>query len=359
MEPNITRPTLIINEQISRANIKRMADKATASGVIFRPHFKTHQSIAVGKWFSEFGVSAITVSSLSMAEEFAYEGWDDITIAFPINLRELDKYNNLTDRTKLSLLIDSIEVITELSVGILNKTNIYIEIDCGYGRSGVHFLNREKIKQIIDALDQSENLTFKGFLTHSGDTYSADSITQIRRIYDHTIIELQSLKDQYIHTHPEIIISVGDTPSCSILDDLSGADEIRPGNFVYYDLMQYYIGSCELNDIAVSVACPVTGIYPERNEIVIYGGAIHLSKEYIDKDGKLFGLIVQYTPEGWSAPIPDTKLISISQEHGVIKTSPEFLKTLKHGDLLGILPIHSCLTANLLKDNTIVVKKKE
>jgi len=27
----------------------------------------------------------------------------------------------------------------------------------------------------------------------------------------------------------------------------------------------------------------------------------------------------------------------------------------KHGDILGILPIHSCLTANLLKDNIKII----
>jgi len=32
-------------------------------------------------------------------------------------------------------------------------------------------------------------------------------------------------------------------------------DEIRPGNFVFYDLMQYRIGSCSVGQIAVAMAC--------------------------------------------------------------------------------------------------------
>lgn len=151
---------------------------------------------------------------------------------------------------------------------------------------------------------------------------------------------------------------MGDTPSCSLKEDLSDADEIRPGNFVYYDLMQEKLGSCHMQDIAVSVACPVTGIYPERNEIVIYGGAVHLSKEYLEEDGKYFGLAVLYDNEGWSSPLPGTRLVSISQEHGVIRTTPQFLSSIKHGDLLGILPVHSCLTANLLQDHTLFVKDR-
>jgi D-serine deaminase-like pyridoxal phosphate-dependent protein len=155
--------------------------------------------------------------------------------------------------------------------------------------------------------------------------------------------------------YPKAIISIGDTPACSIVQDLSGADEIRPGNFVYYDLMQEKLGSCQFQDIAVSVACPVTGIYPERNEIVIYGGAIHLSKEYLEEDGRYFGLVVQYEDNEWSSPVPGTRVVSISQEHGMIKTTPEFIASVKHGDMLGILPVHSCLTANLLQDHTLFV----
>lgn len=355
MSYKITRPTLVINEDICRANIRGMANKASTSRVIFRPHFKTHQSLQIADWFRDQGVDRITVSSAEMAIKFAKAGWNDITIAFPANIREIDIYNKLAEKLDLNLLTDSLEA-TEALVSKLNtETGIFIEIDTGYGRSGVHYSNEEMIREIIHIIDNAPKLSFKGFLTHSGNTYSATNTGQIKDIYNKTIAGLRSLKDKYLNTHPDIIISVGDTPSCSLIDDLSGADEIRPGNFVYYDLMQYYLGSCKLNDIAVSVACPVTGIYPDRNEIVIYGGAVHLSKEFLEQDGRFFGLVVNYTDDGRTSPLADTRLISISQEHGIIRTSPEFLKTVKHGDLLGILPVHSCLTANLLKDQMIIV----
>lgn len=328
-----------------------MADKISASSTIFRPHFKTHQSIDVGKWFREKGVEAITVSSLSMANEFADAGWKDITIAFPVNMREIEDYKTLSKRINLNLLIDSIEIIERLSLKLQAKTGIFIEIDTGYGRSGIHFDEQDKIDQIIAAIESSEVLRFSGFLTHSGDTYAAKNLEEIEMIYHRSVSALQALKD----TYPNTIISLGDTPACSIVPDLSRADELRPGNFVYYDLMQHYLGVCSLEDIAVSVACPVTGIYPERKEIVIYGGAVHLSKEYLDKDGKFFGLIVMYTDNGWTEPVAATRLKSLSQEHGIISTTSAFLESVSHGDLLGVLPVHSCLTANLLKDNTLII----
>jgi len=122
---------------------------------------------------------------------------------------------------------------------------------------------------------------------------------------------------------------------------------------VYYDVMQYQIGSCATDDIAVAVACPVVVVHPERNELVIYGGAVHLSKESItDNDGKKnYGLVVHIDKNGWGHPIEEAYVSSISQEHGIIKMKKEELNQFKPSNVIGILPIHSCLSVNFLFEN--------
>jgi D-serine deaminase-like pyridoxal phosphate-dependent protein len=355
MISNIKRPTLVIRESVCRANIDRMLSKAKASDVIFRPHFKTHQSLDTGQWFREAGVDRITVSSAAMAQRFASAGWSDISIAFPANLREIAEYDRLAKEIRLNLLADSVETIKELTTNMSHQAGIFIEIDCGYGRSGARYDDHERINAVIDQVRRSGKLVFKGFLTHSGDTYHAAGPEGVRNIHDESLARLNRLKNEHSSSFPGLIISVGDTPSCSIVEDLGDADEIRPGNFVYYDLMQYRLGACELNDIAVSVACPVAGIYPLRDELVVYGGAVHLSKEYLDGEEKHFGLVVRYTDGGWSDPLPNTRLLSLSQEHGIIRTDSDTLSSIHTGDILGILPVHSCLTANLLGKDTLMI----
>jgi D-serine deaminase-like pyridoxal phosphate-dependent protein len=358
MLTSLIRPSLLIDEAKCRINIRRMADKASASGVIFRPHFKTHQSPEVAGWFRDIGIDKITVSSVGMALQFADGGWNDITVAFPVNLRELSLCNILAEKIKLNLLVDSLKAARAISEKIHHRCSVFIEVDCGYGRSGIHYENIENIRLIVRELSASSMLEFKGFLSHFGNTYHAESKAEIEYIYHNSVQHLKQLKERFIQNHPGIIISIGDTPSCSLVEDLSDADEIRPGNFVFYDLMQNMLGASSFADIAVSVACPVCGIYPERNEILIYGGAVHLSKEYLEEDGKFYGLVVMYTEEGWSPPLPDARLVSISQEHGIIKANSQLLASLKLGDMIGILPVHSCLTANLLKENTIVISRQ-
>ncbi|MBN1327650.1 MAG: alanine racemase, partial [Candidatus Cloacimonetes bacterium] len=42
-------------------------------------------------------------------------------------------------------------------------------------------------------------------------------------------------------------------------------------------------------------------------------------------------------------------VLSLSQEHGILGMPSSQLSKIKTGDLLGILPVHSCLTADLMK----------
>lgn len=351
MYKSVTRPTLIINEAACRKNIRRMAEKAIASGVLFRPHFKTHQSLKVAGWFREEGVEAITVSSTEMAMKFAGDGWKDITLAFPVNPREIPVLDALAAKVSLNLLVDSPEVALMLSRKMNNPAGLFIEIDTGCGRSGLKPVQEDAIAKTAGLISATRHISFRGFLTHSGETYRASDPGRVREIYAHTVSVLGDLKAVY----PDAIISIGDTPTCSIIENLGEVDEIRPGNFVFYDLMQMAIGSCSIGDIAVSVACPVAGIYPDRCEVLIYGGAVHLSKEYLGDKERHFGLAGIYGPEGQIVPYAGTRVVSLSQEHGIIRTDADMLSKLKHGDLLGVLPVHSCLTANLLQHNTLIV----
>ncbi len=348
----ITKPTLILDKEICIGNIAFMAAKAKHFRQHFRPHFKTHQSAIIGEWFKEYEVKAITVSSVSMAKYFAAQGWDDITVAFPMNLLEIEEINQLATKIILSLLADNIITLEFLEKNLTSRVGLFIKIDTAYHRAGIAWDNTEEITGLLDFLSGSSKLEFKGFLTHSGHSYNTHSVDEINAVQKDTLFKMSSLKLKYFNRYPKMIISIGDTPCCSVCEDFAGADEIRPGNFVFYDLMQYYLGACNITDIAVSVACPVVSVNIKRNEFIIYGGAVHFSKEsVIDNHGrKIFGIPVIYNQHGWGKPIEDSYVEKLSQEHGIIKTNPDFIRVIQPGKLIGILPVHSCLTAHQLQN---------
>lgn len=346
----ITKPTLILDTKKCRQNIKMMADKAKHYHIEFRPHFKTHQSLGIGHWFLEEDVSKITVSSLDMANYFAKE-WNDITVAFPINILEIKTINSLAKRITLNILIESEITIVALADQLLHPVNFYIKINVGNNRAGLDPSDFESIQAILDKTKHSEKLNFIGFLGHAGQTYKLRSRDAILVEHEKSKALLLNLKSHFYSQYPNLKLSLGDTPSCSIANDFNGIDEIRPGNFVFYDITQSYIGSCNTQQIAVAMACPIVATHAKKNEVVIYGGGIHLSKDrIIDENGiSIYGKICLKSQNGWGDPLPGVYLKSLSQEHGVIYVPDEYLSNFNIGDYVFVLPIHSCMSANLMK----------
>ncbi|KAA3634845.1 MAG: alanine racemase, partial [Bacteroidetes bacterium] len=127
--------------------------------------------------------------------------------------------------------------------------------------------------------------------------------------------------------------------------------EIRPGNFVFYDLMQVQIGASDFDHIAVAMACPGVAIHESRNEIVVYGGGVHLSKDRLEDEefGTIYGRVVEPEGGGWGKVVPGMYIRSLSQEHGVVVAPPEEIAKYEIGDYLVVLPVHSCMSADLLR----------
>lgn len=346
----ISKPTLIVDKSKVLSNIENMSRKAKETGVLFRPHFKTHQSAEIGELFRDFDIQSITVSSVDMAIYFAENGWNDITIAFSANILQWKEIDNLASKINLNILVENVDVIEFLEKNLNNQIGVFIKIDSGYFRTGIDVDDYEKVENVMKQLEKCKKLIFKGFLTHAGHTYSAknkDSVIEIAKTAMNKMIALKSHFKSYNNC---LQLSWGDTPSCSLLDDFSGFDEIRPGNFVFYDEMQVALGSCCLENIAVVMACPVVATHSNRNEIVIYGGAIHLSKEYIlHSNIPHYGRVIEYNSYLENKPKTIGYVTSLSQEHGIIKINAPEIK-IKSGEIVIVSPVHSCLMVDLAKN---------
>lgn len=354
----ITYPTLLLDEEKCRENIAQMAEKARNKGLIFRPHFKTHQSLEIGRWFKEEGVQQITVSSLRMAEYFSSE-WKDITVAFPVNLSETDTIKRLAANLQLNILVESAEAIHYLGQKLTSSLGFFIKTDTGYHRTGIDSKNLSAFETLLEAAKPFPQLQFKGFLTHNGHSYKCRNGKGIEQIHQHSLGELNRLKKIFRSRYLEIINSLGDTPTCSVCENFEGIDEIRPGNFVFYDLTQVAIGSCKSEQIAVALACPIVALHPEREEMVLYGGGVHFSKDRLETEqGVIYGQLAEKSNHGWGKPIEGVYLKSLSQEHGIVHVPQYLSKNFKIDDWMNVLPVHSCMTADLMKNYLTLEKRK-
>ena len=326
-----------------------MASKAQKAGVSFRPHFKTHQSLEIGKWFKEEGIKRITVSSLDMAEYFA-RYWNDILIAVPLNIREMDEVNDLAGRVKLGILIDNPDALAYAAERIDNQISVWLKIDLGYRRAGIDAKDLNNITAMAMEINMHPKMIFAGLLTHTGDNYFATSEAQILFRTKQIIGKLNEIKKYLMQFGlDKFRLSIGDTPGVKVLDVFDGVDEIRPGNFVFYDLMQYRLGVAGENEIAVALACPVVGKYENRKQVLIYGGAVHFSKESLNvaEHIKIYGYLWEPDDLGLGKLNRDGVLTRLTQELGILQCKTELFESIKVGDVLYIAPVHSCLTADL------------
>ena len=166
--------------------------------------------------------------------------------------------------------------------------------------------------------------------------------------------------DKLRHEVGEVpIVSIGSTPTITTVDHLEGIDEARPGNYIFFDALQARLGSCKLEDCALTVLASVVHRDATRRKVIVDAGAIALSKDrgpvefdprcgygkVLDLEGNDLGLVVN----------------EMSQEHGVILASDNgVFDQLKVGTRVRVLANHSCLTAaqhthyNVLEGGRIV-----
>lgn len=350
----IEKACMLVNLDIVQHNFQQMMDKANANNLAFRPHVKTHQSSKIAQLMLDMGINKIAVSSVDMCLQFISYGFQDICIAIPFNLRETNRINAIPDTVKLTLCVESTDVVHYLQNHLTRQVNLYIKTDTGYHRTGIWHQDIERFQEIVNEIKSSELLNLSGLMVHNGQTYHSSSKQEIEAIHQNSVDALNYLRDQL---DTNLVISLGDTPALSTISNLNGFEEMRPGNFAYYDYMQYALGACKLKDIAVSVLAPVIAKSPDRNEIVLHLGAVHLSKESIVfQNNNSYGVAISRIHKNKRTLLKQhVNIQKLSQEHAVIPLDRDSFNTVQHGDLIEVIPIHSCLTANLMMQNTVYV----
>jgi D-serine deaminase-like pyridoxal phosphate-dependent protein len=109
------------------------------------------------------------------------------------------------------------------------------------------------------------------------------------------------------------------------------------------------VGTCTPKDCAATVLATVVSHYPDRNQMLIDAGALALSKDTgaVHITGEItYGAVVENQ---------DLKLVSLSQEHGLIEGgAPVAFDKHPIGSRIRIIPNHSCLAAPLFSRYHIV-----
>ena len=347
----VTTPALILDREKLQANADRMLARVADLGVQLRPHVKTSKSIAVLRILSGGAEIPITVSTLAEAHYFFAHGVRDILYAVGVAPSKLPQIAGLIKAgCTLRVILDSVEAADSLQAfGEENGITIeaLVEVDTDGCRAGVA-PDDDLLIEIARRLSSGPGAKLAGVMTHAGGSYSARKLGDFEAAAEReragAVAAAERLRDAGF---PVDIVSVGSTPTVHYARKLQGVTEARVGVYAFGDLVQAELGTCAIDDIAISVLASVIGHNRPHGRVLVDAGFLALSRDRGTADFPIDWGYGAVCDAATGALIKGVRVESTNQEHGIITATsgePDW-SLFPVGGLVRILPNHACATA--------------
>jgi D-serine deaminase-like pyridoxal phosphate-dependent protein len=347
--PKITdlpTPAVLIDAPRLERNLSTMQAAANAAGLRLRPHAKTHKSPHIARMQLERGAVGICCAKLGEAEVFADAGVTDIRLPYPLNPVNADRVFALAERVRLSFIVDDPAVAqawSELAEQQGRQLEVLIKVDVGFHRCGID-PHSPAAPGTVRAIAAMPGLRFRGLLSHAGHGFGAVSVSQLEAI---AVEEARLLHDVAAKAGVACDeFSVGATPTARFSIKQDGLTEIRPGNYAYFDRTQVAHEAARWEDCALTVLARVVS-RPARERVILDSGSKTLTNDgargFVNTPG--YGAIMRDVHV--ADPDPSLLVERLSEEHANVRVV-EGETALKTGDLVRIVPNHSCVVSNLV-----------
>lgn len=318
---DLETPSILIDLDIMNANIAAMQKRCDDLGIQFRPHIKTHKIPAIAQKQIDAGAVGIACQKVSEAEVFADAGFTDIQLPYNIvGEKKTHRLAELAKRAKITVTVDSQAVLAGIAQAAQNAdvtVNVMVELVALNNRTGTTPEDALALAQQIVKLD---NLHFAGVMIYPADAAIRPRLQKTLSLLAEAGIEVEA---------------VSGGGSGAILDShlIPELTEMRVGTYVFWDWRSVTKGWTTLDDCAMRIRATVVSAN-EARRVILDSGSKTVNAENIDG---LYGYIVEY---------PEARLYQVNEEHGYVDfTAYESLP--KVGDIVHIIPIHTCVVTNL------------
>ena len=345
-------PAVLVDEARLDQNLRAMASRATGRGLALRPHAKTHKSVEIARRQLGHGAAGISVATLGEAETFADAGLAEVFVAYPlwVDLDRAPRLRALAGRIRLMAGVDSLASVHQLAEAVRGhaELRVLVEVDCGLRRSGVAPADAGQIA----AAAARAGLAVEGVFTFPGHSYAPGMPAQAAA--DEAAALSAAAGSLAAAGLPCPVRSGGSTPSAGQTIRASQAassgaggqgggavTELRPGVYAFNDAQQVILGSCTLDDVALSVLATVVST-PAPDRFVLDAGAKVLG---YDRPA--------WTPgHGLLPAFPEATVTGLWEHHAVAATGTGPRPAV--GDRVVVIPNHVCTTVNLVSELHVV-----
>lgn len=344
-------PALLLDRAKLERNAERMRARVAELGVTLRPHVKTAKSIDVLKVLSGGAELPITVSTLAEARYFFAHGVRDILYAVGIAPVKLPQVVDLI-RSGCTLRVildtaDAAEAVQAFGTAEGLTIEALIEIDSDGRRAGVA-ADDPLLLEIARRLHSGPGARLAGVMTHAGGSYACRTREHFEKIAEQeralTVAAAERLRADGFEVP---IVSVGSTPTVHYARSLQGVTEARAGVYAFGDLVQAQLGTCGIEDIAISVLSSVIGHNQRHGRVLIDAGFLALSRDRGTADLPIdwgYGAVCDAKT---GALLEGFRVESTNQEHGIITATEGEIDWSRFpvGARVRIIPNHACATA--------------
>ena len=334
MYHEVDTPSVVIDLDLAKNNIRRFQDYCDQYGLDCRPHIKTHKLASLTELQLRAGAVGINCQKLSEAKSIANAcPVDDVLITYNIvGTHKLIQLEEFSRQVNLSVVADSMEVVSGLSKTFStnsSKLKTFVECDTGAGRCGV--ISPVEALQLAQQIDRSAGLEFAGLMTFPpiGKTREVNSwLAEAKLLIEQTGIAVAK-------------VSSGGSPDMFCAHEAPTVTEYRAGTYVYYDRSLVEHGTCSWDECALSVLATVVS-RPTQNRAIIDAGSKVLTSDTMGLRG--YGHVLGR---------PDISIDQLSEEHGRLVSKQGI--GLQIGDRVRVVPNHACVVSNML-DHVVVVE---
>ncbi|HMM22248.1 MAG TPA: alanine racemase [Selenomonadales bacterium] len=337
---DLVTPNFLVDLDILETNIGKMAAACKARGVALAPMTKTHKSTVIAGLQRKHGAGGFLTGTLDEAEGLVNQGFDNITLAYPVAGREnVARVAALAGRTDLTICLDGAAAARELDAALSaagRKIRYLIIVDCGLGRFGVA---PEAAPALAAELASCSALSFRGISTHPGQAYAASGPEDVARVAQEEIQALAAAKKALAARGFSVpVVATGSTPTAEPAMASGVVTVLRPGNYVFFDNIQMALGVATEADCSLTVLATVIS-RPRPDTLIIDAGSKCLG---LDKGAHGNALLAGF---GLVKGHPELLVAALSEEVGKVRIVGPTTVTV--GDKLEIIPNHACSVANM------------
>jgi D-serine deaminase-like pyridoxal phosphate-dependent protein len=339
-------PQVLVDSTRLAANLDKMQLAASAHGLSLRPHAKTHKSPAIARQQIERGAVGICCAKVGEAEVFAAEGIEDIRLPYPVHPTNASRVLRLMESTRVSIIVDH-EAVARAWAQVMQRAgrtlDVLVKVDVGFHRCGIDPSGPDAAG-FVRSVGMLDGLRLRGLLSHAGHAYLAGSEQELRRIAADEANTLAALaRDSGIALEE---LSVGATPTARFSLGEKTLTEIRPGNYAYFDRTQVALGAARYEDCALTVLARVVS-RPSRDRVILDCGSKTLSSDGARGFQPTPGYGVALQDLESSEPDGGLLIERLSEEHATVRVV-NGVSNLEPGNLVRVLPNHSCVVSNLV-----------